>query len=314
MKRYIGSGEVKIFTHVGEQINDVTRKFREIAASFSAELKNEKPKVGMQLWFETPAFLVNMFRRANPMVELVSSDPIMDKLRQIKDPDEIKLMKEAQRIAALGMDRARELLRPGARSIEIAAEAVYTMMKEGAEKTSTPIHVTFGPDTCMLHGRLSEKELQAGDLIVIDLTPEFEGYCANLARTFVLGRPNKDQQKLLDAYQAMIESTREKMRPGVKMQELDAAGKNVCAKFGLDKYHIDGISHGIGLRFEETPAPTILRQHRNVEIREGMTLTIGHTILAVPQLGGVRHEDIYRVTSKGPQILFDYPINPIITI
>ena len=68
----------------------------------------------MQLWFHTPAFLVDLFRKVNPQVELVSSDPVMDELRMVKEPDELELMKRAQAIAAIGMDRVRELLKPGA--------------------------------------------------------------------------------------------------------------------------------------------------------------------------------------------------------
>ena len=64
----------------------------------------------MQMWFDTPAFLVDLFRRVNPEVELVSSDPVMDPLRMIKEPEELACLAEAQRIAGLGMDRVRELL------------------------------------------------------------------------------------------------------------------------------------------------------------------------------------------------------------
>ena len=73
-------------------------------------------------------------------------------------------MTEAQRIAGLGMDRARELLRPGATAHEVATEALHVMMRAGAERTSTPIYVNFGIETCMLHGRLSPRPLERGDL------------------------------------------------------------------------------------------------------------------------------------------------------
>ena len=72
------------------------------------------------------------------------------------------------------------------------------------------------------------------------------------------------------------------------------------------------IGHGIGLRFEETPASTIIPPHRNIPLRDGMTVTIGHTILAIPGFGGVRHEDVYRVTPAGGEILVPYPIAPVV--
>lgn len=97
-----------------------------------------------------------------------------------------------------------------------------------------------------------------------------------------------------------MDCAREMLRPGITAQQiatevlyvmmklcilvkdLDAGGREVCTAHGFAEYHFDGISHGIGLRFEEVPASTIIRQHRNTKIREGMTFTIDHTILAVP--------------------------------
>jgi Xaa-Pro aminopeptidase len=116
----------------------------------------------------------------------------------------------------------------------------------------------------------------------------------------------------MKAYSEMVAETRQMLKPGVRIKDLDARGQEICAAHGLGDYHLDGISHGIGLRFEETPASTIIRQHRNVEIREGMTLTIGHTILAVPGIGGVRNEDVYLVTSDGAEILVDYAVDWVV--
>ncbi|MDF1665768.1 MAG: Xaa-Pro peptidase family protein [Planctomycetota bacterium] len=304
--------EVQIFTHVGEQINDVITHFKQLVMKIGLPPKATGPKVGMQLWFDTPAFLVDLFRKVNPMLELVSSDSVMDELRGVKEPEEFEFLKEAQRIAGLGMDRARELLRPNAKAHDIATEVLYTMMKAGSSGTSTPIHVNFGIDSCMIHGRISEKLLASGDLVVIDLTPQFQGYCANLARTFIMGEANEEMQTLLDTYEDLIKTTKELMKPGAKTSQFDAAGKALCQERGLEDSHISGISHGIGLRFEETPASTIQRTHRNIPIKEDMTLTIGHTILAIPGVGGVRHEDIYRVTKEGGVALYPYPIDPVI--
>jgi Xaa-Pro aminopeptidase len=312
LRELMAPAEIKIFTHVGEQILGVTSAFREIVKSAGEYVGKGKAKVGMQMWFDTPAFLVDMFRRVNPKLELVPSDPVMDALRSVKDPGELVLMTEAQRIAAVGMDRARDMLRPGVLARDVAAEALYAMMKAGAERTSTPIHVNFGVYTCMLHGFLNPAPLAAGELATIDLTPQVEGYCANLARTVVLGEPSPAQSQLFAAYTAMVQETRALMKPGVTIKDLDAQGKEVCVAHGLGDYHIDGIGHGLGLRFEEVPASTIIRQHRTVQLQEGMTVTIGHTVLAIPGVGGVRHEDAYRVTPAGAANLFPYETDPII--
>jgi Xaa-Pro aminopeptidase len=72
--------------------------------------------------------------------------------------------------------------------------------------------------------------------------------------------------------------------------------------------------HGIGLRFEEPPAPTIIPPHRSLPLTEGMTITIGHPVLAMPGFGGVRFEDVYRPTADGPRPLAEYPIDPVIPL
>jgi Xaa-Pro aminopeptidase len=181
------------------------------------------------------------------------------------------------------------------------------VMKAGAEGISTPLHVNIGIDSCMIHGRLSPNPLEEGDLVVIDLTPQVEGYGANLARTFVAGRPDDKQRKLFEAYADMIEATRRMMKPGVIVRDIDAQGREICEAHGLGDYHLEGIAHGIGLRFEEPPASTIIKTHRNIKLQAGMTMTIGHTILAIPGFGGVRDEDLYLVTPDGGQLLSTYP-------
>ncbi len=307
----LGDQPVKVFSHVGEQMSNVNKTFRVLAKDFPEKIQipeGEPLKVGMQMWFGTPAFLVDLFRKLNPQVELVPSDPVMDELRMVKDEEEIKLMRQAQQIAGLGMDRLRELIEPGRTGQEIAAEVLYTMMKAGASGTSTPMHINIGIRSCWIHGMVDETAIEEGDLVVADLTPMFHGYCANLARTFVVGEPDKKQQKLIDTYLEMIPAIREALIPGVTVGRLDRIGREICAKYGLEEHHLKGISHGIGLRFEETPASTILPQHSAVKLRENMVMTIGHTILAIPGFGGVRFEDIYRVTPTGGEILFEYPV------
>jgi Xaa-Pro aminopeptidase len=306
IRHYAGDAPIQVFTHVGEQMAAVSGAFRDMLGPAQSAGLGDRPKIGMQMWFGTPAFLVDMFRKVNPRFELVPSDPVMDALRMVKEPEEVELLTEAQRIAALGMDRIRELLKPGVTGHEIATEALYTMMKAGAEGTSTPLHVNVGIDSCMIHGHVSPKPLAPGDLVVIDLTPQVEGYGANLARTFVVGEPDATQRKLFEVYAEMVEATRRMLRPGARVRDLDARGQEICEAHALGSYHLEGISHGIGLRFEETPASTIIKQHRNVELQEGMTVTIGHTVLALPGFGGVRNEDVYLVTPGGGQILAPY--------
>lgn len=299
------------YADVGEQMSSVKKIFAELVqrALARGDLDDKKPKIAMQMWFKTPAFLVDMFRKINRQADLVPSDSVTDPLRMFKDEAEIELLRQAQHIATLGMDRARELLRPGMKVHDLETEILYTMMKAGAEGTSSPLHINVGLRSCANHGGLNKKQIQQGELIVIDLTPQVQGYCANLARTFIIGAPNSEQQALLETYQEMYEATRKMLRPGVKVANLDKMGKEICAKHGFGDAHIKGISHGIGLRFEEIPAPTIVTPHRIFHYQPGMTVTIGHTILAKAGVGGVRFEDVFLTKENDLEILQPYPLD-----
>ncbi|MDP6625481.1 MAG: aminopeptidase P family N-terminal domain-containing protein, partial [Nitrospinota bacterium] len=151
LRNAVGDDNIKVFAHVGEQISDVKKTFHSLFKGPPPGVKppsDGRPKVGMQMWFHTPAFLVDLFRKINKEMELVSSDSVMDQLRMVKGPEEIELMKKAQSIAALGMDKAKEMLSPGISGHEMATEILYTMMKAWAEGTSTPIHINPGTRSC----------------------------------------------------------------------------------------------------------------------------------------------------------------------
>ncbi|MFC2100839.1 M24 family metallopeptidase [Bacteroidota bacterium] len=313
LRQQIGDNDIKLFSHIGEQISNVREVFKELFEGPPPGLSHiDRPKVGIQMWFHTPAFLIDLFRKVNKQVEVVPSDPVMDALRMVKDEEEIEKMIMAQSIAAKGMDTAKELLKPGITGHELATEITYAMMKAGAEGTSTPIHINSGKRSCWIHGTVTKDPIQNGELVVIDLTPQFEGYCANLARTFIIGNPDKTQQKLFDTYLELHESTKKELKPGNTVSNLDKLGAEICTKNGSGDYHIKGISHGIGLRFEENPASTIIPIHSKTKFQNNMTVTVGHTILAVPGVGGVRFEDVYRITENGGEVLHYYPFDYIV--
>ena len=138
-----------------------------------------------------------------------------------------------------------------------------------------------------------------------------EGYCANLARTFVLGEPDERQAALLAAYADIRTDVRARdasRGAGAPTSTRWPGGRRGAAASA--EHVVDGIGHGLGLRFEETPASTIIPPHRDVPLREGMTMTIGHPVLAIPGFGGARFEDVYRVTPDGGAILSRLPDRP----
>jgi Xaa-Pro dipeptidase len=298
----LGTQEVRVFATVGQQMHEVVTAVQELQSSLG-----RPPTIGVQFWFETPAALLQLFQQANPRVKVVDSAPVMDTLRMVKSPQELTLMQEAARIAERGMEAALQAVRPGVSENEVAAEAIYAVRKAGASGTAVPIFVNSGVRSLWLHGTATDKAIERGDLVVIGLVPVFKGYCVDLTRVAVVGQPTDDQRRLFDTYLAAQRAAVEAVRPGVPVSQLDKAAEVVVKDAGFGQHYVKGMGHGIGLRFEETPAPTIHPKHASVALQDGMTIAVGHPVLAVPGIGGVRLEDTGLVTAGGWQAITEYP-------
>ena len=289
VKESLGIEDVRVFGTVGQQIKDVVGVMRQMA------VEKESMKIGVQMWFSTPAFLLDLFQRANPKVQVADIAPVMDELRMIKDESEVELMRKAAQIASVGMETASKWLKAGITENEVGAEIEYAMRKAGGNGVATPVFVNSGVRSGWLHGSTTHKEIHAGDLVVVDVVPRFKGYCANLTRTFVVGPPTPKHQEMFDTYRRAQAAGIEAIKPGARNRDIDAAAQSVFSEAGYGEFYVSGISHSIGLDFEEMPRPTIHPADSRVELRNGMTLTVGHSVLSVPGVGGVRIEDTFHL-------------------
>ena len=295
----LGVEDVQVFGTVGQQIKDVVGVMREMAGG------KEAMTVGVQMWFNTPAFLLTLFQRANPMVKVVDIAPVMDELRLIKDAAEVELMRRAAQIARVGIGTAAATLRPGITENEVGAEIEYAMRKAGGQGIATPVFVNSGVRSGWLHGTATDKIVAVGDLVVIDVVPRYRGYCANLTRTFVIGSPTAQQRELYETYRRAQAAAIAAIAPGVRNRELDAAAQEVFAAAGYADHYVSGISHSIGLDFEEMPRPTIHPADSRIALRDGMVVTVGHSVLSVPGVGGVRIEDTFHLQAGQADPLVD---------
>lgn len=301
IQRSLGIKDIRTFTSVGQQMKAVVKAMQEI--------KGDKPEliVGFQLLFGTPAFLVDLFRQLNPSIKVVNIAPVMDAMKLVKTEEEIEIVKKASEIAALGMKRAKDVLRAGITENEVAAEAEYVIRKAGASGTATPIFVNSGVRSGWLHGTATGKVIEDGDLVVVDLVPKYKGYCSNICRTLLVGKGSGKQRELHQAYLDAQMAARVQLICGKEMRAVDDAARDVFAKAGYGDYFIAGFGHGIGLNFEEKPMPTIVPADINVKLQKNMLITAGHSIISIPGVGGARMEDVFLITDGAPELLTHFP-------
>ncbi|HOQ97794.1 MAG TPA: Xaa-Pro peptidase family protein [Anaerolineae bacterium] len=277
-------------------------------------LGKERPKVAVEMEFATPAFLLERFKLANPRVQLVDSKPLVSPLRQIKAPEEVALIAKAAELADLGIERARQVIGAGVTEAEVALEVEYAVRKAGADRLGFPMFVNSGPRSLWLHGMATDKRIEPGDLVIVDIGPVYRGYNADICRTFSVGEPSEQARELYGLYREMQAVALAAARPGVALHQVEAQTEQVLARGGHKERYLRGLMHGVGLGFEETPFPTIFPEDILLPLQTGMVLAVGHTTLAVPGIGGVRVEDTVHLTESGPVYLTHAPRETIITV
>jgi Xaa-Pro aminopeptidase len=252
----------------------------------------------------TPALHVLALRDALPKSEQVLAGPIMRELRMRKDAAEIEALRKAG--AAIDRVHARvgEWLRAGRTEAEVGADIAAAIVEEGHVVADFVI-VAGGPNGASPHHALSERTIEAGDVVVVDIGgPVAEGYNSDSTRTYAVGEP-RDQDVaatyavLQQAQQAAVDA----VRPGATAESIDAAAREVIAAAGFGDYFIHRTGHGIGLDVHEEP---YIVSGNDLPLEPGMAFSIEPGIYQ-PGRWGARIEDIVVVTQDGVEPMNQRP-------
>jgi Xaa-Pro dipeptidase len=271
-----------------------------------SENDSKDKKIGFCM-HSTPAFLLHRFLRSNPAMTVIENEEILMPLRYVKDLAEIDLMRKAASVADKGLEAAIQSISPGKTEIEVAAEAEYAMRRSGAMRFASGTFVDSGPHSLHLHGATLRRKIQLGDIVVIDVHPLVDMYACDLARTVICGPPSKEQKASITLYAKTQETVVKAIRPGWKVSQLTEMFSKLFAEKGYDSHWISGPVHGVGLEFEEWPHPSHYPSHLQLNMNENWTLAIGHSLLAIRPVGGIRIEDTVLLTSQGGEYLTRTP-------
>jgi Xaa-Pro aminopeptidase len=255
----------------------------------------------------TPAFLLRRVQQLNPRMTVIESEEILMPLRYVKYPTEIDLMRKAAEVADKGLKAAISAVAPGRTEIEVAGEAEYVMRRAGAMRFGASTFVDSGPHSMHLHGGTVRREMQPGDLVVIDVHPIVDMYACDAARTVTCGSPSASQKYLVKTYAEVQDAVLKAMRPNWKVSAVTEMYLKLFTDRGYSSQWISGPIHGVGLEFEEWPHPSHYPPHLQLEMKENWTLALGHSLLAVRPIGGVRIEDTVLLKPSGGEYLTKTP-------
>jgi Xaa-Pro aminopeptidase len=228
---------------------------------------------------------------------------LVERLREIKSPQELETMREAAKLGSEVMQEVITQVKLGVSELDLAAEADYRMRRKGASGPSFDTIVASGPRSALPHARPTEKLLQKNELVVIDLGAILRHYCSDLTRTVYVGRaPTRVRrwyQAVLDAKEAALEA----LRAGQTAGEVDRAARRTLERDGLGPYFIHSTGHGLGIEVHESPR---LSRGQEQEICVGNVVTLEPGVY-VEGAGGIRIEDDVTVHASGPEVLTSVP-------
>jgi D-alanyl-D-alanine dipeptidase len=216
-------------------------------------------------------------------------------LRMTKDAAEVDALRKAG--AAIDRVHARvpDFLVPGRTEADVAADIAEAIVGEGHSEVAFII-VGSGPHGADPHHECSDRELQRGDIVVVDIGGSYQpGYHSDCTRTYSLGEPSAEVAQQYSALQQAQRAAVAAVRPGMTAAQVDAAARDVLADVGLAEYFVHRTGHGIGLSVHEEP---YIVAGNELPLTAGMAFSVEPGIY-FPGRWGARIEDIVVVTEDG---------------
>ena len=244
----------------------------------------------------------------NLNAKLVPYNKQISGFRGVKEEWELEHMRTAQKIADKAFAEVLPRIKVGMTELELQAELIYCLYKNGAHGLSFDPIVVGGPNSSMPHGVAGERKIQAGDFVTMDFGALYNGYCSDMTRTVAVGFATEEMEKVyntvLEAQLAGLAAT----KAGVPGKDIDAAARKVITDAGYGPYFGHGYGHSLGLEVHEAPSPNA----RNADPMPLHSVASAEPGIYLPGKFGVRIEDCVVFTEDGYENLATSPKNLII--
>jgi Xaa-Pro aminopeptidase len=281
----------------GAEIVISDRKWPEVARRIRAVTRRSAPGRAARIGFESRHLSVEIHRFLTRRAGdgwVALRDPV-ETLRMRKEESEIRAM-EGAAIAASGA--LLEVLSAGVRGRtekEVAADLERGMKMLGAEEPSFRAIVASGPRSALPHAEPTGSAIGRNEPVVFDFGARRRGYCSDETVSVLPARPSSPLRRMFDAVRRAQERGIRAIRPGVPCRDVDARVRESLDRSGYLKYFVHSTGHGVGMDIHERPS---LSQRSRDRLAEGMVVTVEPGVY-LPGVGGIRIEDMIRVTARG---------------
>ena len=267
--------------------------------------------VGLEYIFLTQSMMAMMTHPHAKPQDVAPQDctHILSEMRMVQEPAEIERIRAAAKVADVGMKAAIQAVKSGVTESQVAAAAEAAMRHAGAEEFWRT-YVASGPRTNIAHGLPTTRQIEKGDLVMIDIHPIVNGYSVDECRTVCAGKPTAEQQAAYDLYLKAQQATIAKIKAGVGIVELEQTMHGILKDAGHGDHIFGPPIHGVGIEFEEAPLPPghafFHGEKEPPPLPANVVISVGNCGLYTGPWG-VRVEDTNVVGADGPITLTSYP-------
>lgn len=292
----IRNAEVIEFVNAGKQLPELLAKHNVKTMAIESETMTVKT--------------LSSYRHFLKEVTIDDSDSLsnaINRLRAVKDDDEISCIRKAQEIAEKSLDELLPFIRAGKTEREVALELNRLMFANGAEDLSFETIVLSGTNTSMPHGVPSDKKIQNDEFVLMDFGAVWKGYHSDMTRTICIGEPDEEMKKVYNIVLEAQLSALEYAKAGITGKELDSVARNIIERAGYGENFGHSLGHGVGLEIHEKPNAS---PNNNSVLEKNSVVTVEPGIYIAGKFG-VRIEDFVILTENGCDNLTKYAKNII---
>jgi Xaa-Pro aminopeptidase len=229
--------------------------------------------------------------------ELLPTNGVVQGLRAVKEPEELREIRRAARIAEAVYERLAGERIVGRTEREVAWWFEQALHEEGADGLAFDVTIASGPNAALPHHHPADREIESGETVVVDAGAQVDGYCSDCTRTFATGPLPDELRRAYGACRSAQEAALAEVRAGAEAKGLDDIARREIEDAGFEVLH--GLGHGVGLEVHELP---VLRQTAEGVLESANVVTVEPGVY-LAGLGGVRIEDLVVVTGDGAEVL-----------